>query len=96
MRKTIYDPSYRRLTTLLRQARMAAELRQAEVAKRLGIARSWVSKVESNELRLDVLACPPLLRARKVLVEDPDARACENSKSLLTEKCDHAAEWRAY
>ena len=55
MNKTIFDESYRRLIKTLRKARMRENLTQRDVARRLGRARSWVGKIESFDLRLDLL-----------------------------------------
>jgi ribosome-binding protein aMBF1 (putative translation factor) len=44
-----------RLQELLRQIRVDAELKQADLAERLGQAQSFVSKYESGERRLDLL-----------------------------------------
>lgn len=40
---------------LLRELRVAAKLRQADLAERLGQPQSFVSKYESGERRLDFL-----------------------------------------
>lgn len=45
----------RRLTNLLRQIRLDADLTQADIAERVGEAQSYVSKYESGEQRLDLL-----------------------------------------
>jgi transcriptional regulator with XRE-family HTH domain len=39
----------------LREAREEKNLSQAEVAAKLGVPQSWVSKAETGERRLDVL-----------------------------------------
>ena len=59
MDKTIYNPQYRRLIDRLRSARKQAGITQREASFRLGATRSWVGKIETCELRLDVhgLAC---------------------------------------
>ena len=48
----IYRDALRRL---LRRARLAAGLKQADVAVRLGVPQSFVSKYESGQRKLDVI-----------------------------------------
>ena len=55
MEKSIWTEEYQQLCTLLRQLRRDAGLTQAEVAHRLDVAQSFVSKYESGERRLDVI-----------------------------------------
>ena len=55
MEKSIWTEEYQQLCTLLRQLRRDAGLTQAEVARRLDVAQSFVSKYESGERRLDVI-----------------------------------------
>ena len=55
MEKSIWTEEYQQLSTLLRQLRRDAGLTQAEVARRLDVAQSFVSKYESGERRLDVI-----------------------------------------
>ena len=63
MQKTIYTPAYRALITQLHQARIQAGLRQQDVAERLGVNRTWVSKVEQGQVRLDLVQFVLLSRA---------------------------------
>lgn len=53
--RTIYTPEHRQLVALLRQLREDADLRQVEVARRLGRHQSFVSKYEAGERRLDLV-----------------------------------------
>ncbi len=47
---------YRRaLRRLLRRARLAAGLKQADVARQLGLPQSFVSKYESGQRKLDLI-----------------------------------------
>lgn len=55
MEKSIYSEQYQQLCTLLRQLRQDAGLTQVDVAKRLDVPQSFVSKYESGERRLDVI-----------------------------------------
>lgn len=51
------------LQALLREVRREAGLRQQDVAVRLGVPQSFVSKVETGERRLDVLELRRVCRA---------------------------------
>ncbi|WP_306359800.1 helix-turn-helix domain-containing protein [Nocardia sp. CC227C] len=55
MEKSIYSAEYQRLCAVLRQLRRDAGLTQVEVAARLDVPQSFVSKYESGERRLDVI-----------------------------------------
>ena len=55
MEKSIYSAEYQQLCALLRQQRLDAGLTQVQVAERLGVPQSFVSKYESGERRLDVI-----------------------------------------
>lgn len=55
MQKTIYSKSHRTIVARLRQARVAAGLRQIDVAKKLREQQSYVSRCESGDHRLDVV-----------------------------------------
>jgi transcriptional regulator with XRE-family HTH domain len=53
--KSIYTAEYQQLCTLLRQLRREAGLTKVDVATRLDVPQSFVSKYESGERRLDVI-----------------------------------------
>jgi transcriptional regulator with XRE-family HTH domain len=55
MKKSIHSASYRVLLDLLVSAREARGVTQVELAKRLDMTQSAVSKVERGERRLDVV-----------------------------------------
>ncbi|QDT93567.1 helix-turn-helix domain-containing protein [Gimesia algae] len=55
MKKNLYTQRQRILLDLLRKTREEADLRQDDVAERLGRPQSFVSKYESGERRLDIL-----------------------------------------
>ncbi|MFL6098555.1 MAG: helix-turn-helix domain-containing protein [Actinomycetales bacterium] len=55
MDKAIHGEAQKRLTALLRSSRQSAGLRQVDVAERLGVHQSFVSKYESGERRLDLI-----------------------------------------
>ena len=51
------------LLALLRQLRLDANLRQVDLADRLGLPQSFVSKYESGERRLDILELRTVCKA---------------------------------
>lgn len=53
-KKSIYLPRYKLLVKMLREARVGANITQAQVAERLGRTESQVSRWESCELRVDM------------------------------------------
>ncbi|RIR69087.1 XRE family transcriptional regulator [Mycobacteroides abscessus] len=55
MEKSLYSVQYQQLCAVLRDLRRAAGLTQVEVARRLDVPQSFVSKYESGERRLDVI-----------------------------------------
>ena len=63
MPKTIHDDNYRALVAQLAAARRGLNLTQTQAGRLVGRSRSWQSKVETFELRLDVLGFVRLCRA---------------------------------
>lgn len=55
MRPSIYSERHLRLRDLLREVRREKDLTQVQLAERLGVPQSYVSKYESGERRLDVI-----------------------------------------
>lgn len=60
--KEIASNSRDKLRTLLREVRADAGLTQAELADKLGVPQSVVSKYESGERRLDILELREICR----------------------------------
>lgn len=60
-----YDGDYSIFLGRLRDARSAAGLRQSDVAAHMGRQQSWVSKIESGELRVDFIELAYLARLYK-------------------------------
>lgn len=63
MEKPRHTADYRRLCGVLRQLREEAELTQTEVANRLRVPQSFVSKYEAGDRRLDVIELRHVLDA---------------------------------
>lgn len=55
MEKSIYTKDHRFLVEQLKKARLEAGLDQTEVAKLLNRTQSYVSKVESGQIRIDII-----------------------------------------
>lgn len=69
------DSQKRRLVgILLRRLRVEADLRQQDLANRLGHHQSFVSKYESGERRLDVLELRDICRALQITLDEFIAR----------------------
>lgn len=54
MLRPLHDADYAKLLQLLREVRKEAGVTQVELAKRLGVEQSLVSKIERQERRLDL------------------------------------------
>lgn len=55
MDKSVHTGEYDEFLRLLRQARESADITQVDLANKLGITQSHLSKMERGELRLDVI-----------------------------------------
>lgn len=62
MDREIYQLKYARFLQRLRNAREESGLTQAQVARAVGKAQGFISKVESGERRLDVVELQELCR----------------------------------
>ncbi len=63
MEKTIYTREYDAVVRLLRAARKTAGITQIELAERLGLTQSLVSKMERGDRRLDIIEVRTICRA---------------------------------
>ena len=55
MRKSLKSPEYARLIAMLVAVRKKADIRQQELAKKLGKPQSFVAKYEGGERRIDLV-----------------------------------------
>ena len=55
MDKSIYSTNYKKLAEKLKQARLDSKLDQISIAEKLGKTQSYISKIESGQIRLDVI-----------------------------------------
>jgi transcriptional regulator with XRE-family HTH domain len=62
MEKSIYTREYGAMLRVLRQARKDAGLTQVQLAKKLRLTQSFVTKVECGDRRLDVIQLRTICR----------------------------------
>jgi transcriptional regulator with XRE-family HTH domain len=55
MEKSTHTPEYSALRDELKRVRKIAGMTQRELAEKLGVAHSWIAKVESGERRIDLI-----------------------------------------
>ena len=63
MQKSLKSSEYTRLVEILVAVRHAADVRQHELAKKLGRPQSFVAKYEGGERRIDVVEFVAIARA---------------------------------
>ena len=62
MTKALHTDAYGRFQERLKEARKQAKLTQIQVAEKLGLPQSYVSKIESGERRVDAVELEKLAR----------------------------------
>ena len=70
MGKSLSSTEGEKLAALLRSVRSEAGLTQSEVAERLELPQSFVSKYESGERRLDLVELKQICKALKISLSD--------------------------
>ena len=70
MQKSQHTQKYDQLLLALRRARKTAKLTQVDVAERLDVYASYVSKCESGERRIDVIELAEFCRVYGVKLVD--------------------------
>lgn len=66
MKNSLYSDEYYRLTTWLRDQRIAQNLTMRELASKIGVHHSIIGKIEQQERRLDVVEYTELCKALNV------------------------------
>lgn len=66
MTKTIHDSLYQKLVSELARERIRLNISQGELASKVGLNQSDVSKIEKFERRLDVLEFSMILQALRI------------------------------
>jgi transcriptional regulator with XRE-family HTH domain len=70
MEKTIFTEAHKELVANLIKARRACDLKQADVAKKLGRTQSYISKIEAGQRRLDIVQLSELAAIYKKRIRD--------------------------
>lgn len=70
MPKTIFSAGQERLQRLLREARENAGFTQVQLATKLKVPQSFISKVESGERRIDLVELQSVCKALKISLSD--------------------------
>jgi transcriptional regulator with XRE-family HTH domain len=70
MVKSINSTASEKLASLLRSARSESKMTQSELAERLGLPQSFVSKYESGERRLDLVELRQICNALEISLAD--------------------------
>ncbi|QUS42241.1 XRE family transcriptional regulator [Tardiphaga alba] len=68
MPKTVTSPLQKKLAAMLVEARKKADLRQIDLAEKLGVYQSWVTHMESGQRRIDVVE---LIELGRIMGFDP-------------------------
>lgn len=55
IKKSQYTQEFQGIIEKLKEARVKQGLTQQEVAKRLGVGQSFISKIESGQYRIDII-----------------------------------------
>jgi transcriptional regulator with XRE-family HTH domain len=70
MKRSIKISQYKKLQELLRRIRLDRGIRQIELAKKLGVPQSFVSKYEAGSRRLDILELRDVCQAVGITMQE--------------------------
>jgi len=62
-KKTIFNPKYKEMIESLKSIRIKQGISQRDLANKLGMAHSYVGRIETCQRRVDVLDLISILRA---------------------------------
>ncbi len=65
MNNSIYTKEYKRLVQKFKQARVDSGLDQNQVAEKLKRTQSYISKIESGQIRVDIIQLKQLAKIYK-------------------------------
>ena len=70
MKRSSIEIQRQKLQALLKRIRQDKEIRQVELAERLGVPQSFVSKYETGDRRLDILELRQICNAVGISLEE--------------------------
>ena len=70
MKKTNRDSERKKLLELLKRIRQDKGIRQVELAEKLGVPQSFISKYESGDRRLDILELRQVCKAVGITLQE--------------------------
>jgi transcriptional regulator with XRE-family HTH domain len=70
MKRSNMEVQREKLQTLLKRIRQEKRIRQVELAERLGVPQSFISKYESGDRRLDILQLRQVCNAIGISLEE--------------------------
>lgn len=68
--KSIFSDDYKKTINQIKKTRLGAGLSQKDLAEKLGVTQSYVSKIEQGQIRLDVVQLKNIAHVLKVRLED--------------------------
>ena len=83
--KSIHDPRYCRVINRIRAARITSGLRQADVARTLGVRRSMISSIETFERRADLLEAHRIAKVCGLQLSDLEPLLTDGGQNVQKE-----------
>ncbi len=68
--KSIFSGDHKRVVKAITKARLDSGLTQTELAERLEKTQSYISKIESGQVRVDIVQLKQIARVLKINVND--------------------------